>query len=235
MTSARAHCQHPHQFQCAAGIEHAGDVVVGFGPAEKDLMSGRTLEAACYNIAEYFGRPGSGPQLQAELLPRVEAELSTRVDPMPGARQLLEYLGNRVPIAVVTNSPRAMLSAALRSSGLDQFFEISIAADEVAHPKPDPQLYLKAFARLNAAPHTGRALEDSSTGVAAARAAGTFLITVPSQPGKQLDGDYVTNILDDDALIEWAQTRRTFQRRCLVSRVIPGTGLALNNVNDDVQ
>jgi beta-phosphoglucomutase-like phosphatase (HAD superfamily) len=125
---------------------------------------------------------------------------------MPGARQLLEHLGNRVPIAVATNSPRAMLTAALTSSGLDQFFEISIAADEVARPKPDPQLYLQAFERLHAIPRTGVALEDSSTGVAAARAAGAFLITVPSQPGKQLDGDYITTTLDDAALIEWAQT-----------------------------
>ena len=70
-------------------------------------------------MARYFGRPGSGPQLQAELLPRVEAELSTQVDPMPGARQLLEHLVSRIPTAVATNSPRAMLTAALKSSGLE--------------------------------------------------------------------------------------------------------------------
>lgn len=175
-----------------------------FGPAEKDLLIGRTLEAACNNMAEYFGRPGSGPQLQAELLPRVEAELTT-VHPMPGARQLLEQLGNRVPIAVATNSPRAMLTAALASSGLGQFFEVSIAADEVARPKPDPQLYLRAFERLNATPQTGVAFEDSATGIAAARATGAFLVAVPSQSGAQLDGDYVTTTLEDAALVEWAQ------------------------------
>ena len=49
-------------------------------------------------------------------------------------------------------------------------------------------------------------MEDSSTGVAAARAAGAFLIAVPSQPGKSLAGDYATNSLDDPVLIEWAQT-----------------------------
>lgn len=177
-----------------------------FGRAENDLLIGRTLKAACNNMAEYFGRPGIGPRLQAELLPRVEAELSTQVAPMPGALPLLGHLSSRVPIAVATNSPRAMLTAALRSSGLDQFFQVSVAADEVTHPKPDPQLYLQAFKHLNTAPHAGVALEDSSTGVAAARAAGAFLITVPSQPGKQLDGDYITNTLDDDMLIEWAQT-----------------------------
>jgi HAD superfamily hydrolase (TIGR01509 family) len=182
------------------------DYGFGFGAAEKDLLIGRTLAAACDDIAEYFGRPGIGPRLHGELLPRVEAELATQVEPMPGARQLLEHLGGKVPIAVATNSPRAMLTAALTSSDLLQFFEVSVAADEVARPKPDPQLYLEAFARLHASPSTGVALEDSSTGVAAARAAGAFVITVPSQPGKQLDGDYVTGALSDAALVEWAQT-----------------------------
>jgi hypothetical protein len=36
-------------------------------------------------------------------------------------------------------------------SDLDQFFQVSIAADDVARPKPDPQLYLEAFERLDAA------------------------------------------------------------------------------------
>lgn len=49
------------------------------------------------------------------------------------------------------------------------------------------------------------ALEDSATGVAAARASGTNLITVPSQPGTRLDGDYITPTLADPALTDWAQ------------------------------
>jgi HAD superfamily hydrolase (TIGR01509 family) len=176
----------------------------GFGPAQKDLLIGRTLETACATMAEYFGRPGNGPQLQAALLPRVEAELATTVEAMPGARELVEHLAGRVAIAVATNSPRTMLTAALTSSGLAQYFEIGVAADEVAHPKPHPQLYLEAFAR--AKPRDGVAVEDSATGVAAARAAGAYLIAVASQPGKQLDGDYVSHTLADATLIAWAQT-----------------------------
>lgn len=195
---------------CWSRAEEAlfADYGFAFGPAEKDLLIGRTLEAACANMAEHFGIPGAGPRLQADLLPRVEAELSVGVAPMPGARQLLESLHDRVPIAVATNSQRAVLTAALKSSGLGDFFAISVAADEVAHAKPHPELYLTAFERLGAAPHTGVAFEDSTTGVAAARAANAFVVTVPSQSGKQIDGDYITNTLDDAALIEWAQTVR---------------------------
>lgn len=178
----------------------------GFGPEQKDLLIGRTLGTACDNIATYFGRPDSGAQLQAELLPRVEAELAGGVNAMPGACALLERLVGRIPIGVATNSPRALLDIALASAGFDGFFAVSVAADEVACPKPDPQLFLRAFELLGAAPQTGVAFEDSPTGVAAARAAGAFLVTVPSQPGSRLDGDYVTDTLADAVLIEWAQT-----------------------------
>lgn len=177
-----------------------------FGPTEKDLLIGRTLEAACANMADHIGQPGAGRRLQSELLPRVEAELSATVETMPGARNLLENLAGRVPLAVATNSTRPMLNAALTSAGLTDFFEISIAADEVDRPKPDPQIYLKAFDHLGAQPRTGVALEDSNTGGLAARASGAFLITVPSQRGKRLDGDYVATSLLDPLFTDWAQT-----------------------------
>jgi HAD superfamily hydrolase (TIGR01509 family) len=176
-----------------------------FGAEEKDLLIGRTLEAACDNMANYIGRPGTGPELHAQLLPRVEAELSAAVQSMPGAHQLLELLHGKVPLGVATNSPRHLLTVALRSANMEHYFEVSVAADEVSKPKPHPELYLRAFDALSAAPNTGVALEDSATGVAAAEAAGAYLITVPSQPGKQLDGDYVTTTLADPHITDWAK------------------------------
>ncbi len=175
-----------------------------FGPTEKDLLIGRSVPAACENMARYFGRPGDGPVLESDLMPRVEAELARDVEPMPGARALLDAVAGRIPIAVATNSPRAMLTAALRASDFDRYFEISVTADDVAHPKPDPELYLLAFEKLGTAPAHGVALEDAATGVAAAQAAGAFLITVPSQQGKNLDGDYVTTSLEDPEIMAWA-------------------------------
>ncbi|WP_255800955.1 HAD family hydrolase [Mycobacteroides abscessus] len=178
-----------------------------FGPVEKNLLIGRTLEEACANMAEYFGMIGEGSRLRSEFVPLVEYELSRDVTPMPGAEEMLSSLAGRgVSLGVATNSPRQMLDNALESANLSHYFEVTIAADEVARPKPAPELYLTAFDRLGVDPTTGIALEDSATGVAAARAAGCFLITVPSQPGKQLDGDYVTASLADPQVQHWART-----------------------------
>ena len=72
------------------------DYGFGFGPAEKDILIGRTLEAACDDMAINIGQPGAGHRLQSELLPRVEAGLALAVEAMPGARDLLERLAGRV-------------------------------------------------------------------------------------------------------------------------------------------
>ena len=48
-------------------------------------------------------------------------------------------------------------------------------------------MYLLACERLGAAPSRAIGLEDSPTGVAAARAAGMFVIGIPSFPGILLD------------------------------------------------
>lgn len=180
-----------------------------FGSEQKALLIGRTLEAACENMADYFGRPGSGTQLHTEFVPLLESELARGVQVMPGAAELLDALADRIALGVATNSSRAMLDAVLNSAGLTEYFTVSVTVDEVTYPKPNPQVYMAAFAKLGSSPIEGVALEDSATGVAAVRAAGSYLITVPSQPDSQLDGDYVTATLADPVLIEWARTVRS--------------------------
>jgi beta-phosphoglucomutase-like phosphatase (HAD superfamily) len=54
-----------------------------------------------------------------------------------------------------------------------------ITRTDVAHPKPSPDLYLLAAARLGVAPELCLAVEDSNPGVAAAYAAGAITIMVP--------------------------------------------------------
>lgn len=68
-----------------------------------------------------------------------------------------------------------------------------------------------AFERLGARPSDGVALEDSSTGVVAAQAAGAFVIAVPSQAGKALSADFVTDALTDPEIVAWGRTVRELE------------------------
>ncbi|REG00537.1 HAD superfamily hydrolase (TIGR01509 family) [Asanoa ferruginea] len=176
----------------------------GFGIAEKKLLIGGTLEAAGVAMAARFGRPGEGPALASRLRDLVAGELAAGADALPGALELVKTLRERVPVAVASNSPRAFVDAALDSAGLTDLFEFVYAAEDVERPKPAPDLYLAACAGLGAEPARSVAFEDSRTGVASARAAGMYVIGVPSIPDTTLDTDRTYASLTDDELTAWA-------------------------------
>ncbi len=179
-----------------------------FGERERTMLLGRTVDDICEVIATLVGQPGQGAELHDDLMVLVDAELGANVAPMAGARELLATLSQRFPLAIASNSNRRVLDMILQSGGIADHFEVTVAADEVADPKPHPQPYLTAFARLGAEPGDGVAFEDSATGLAAARAAGAFVIAVPSatEDAGRLDGDFRADSLSDPRLHRWART-----------------------------
>lgn len=176
-----------------------------FGPEQKALVIGRTLAGAGESMADYFGRPGAGDELAAELLDLVRRELAQGADALPGAAELVKACARSVPVAVASNSPRELLDTALVSAGLADLFPVSFAADEVERAKPAPDLYRKACEALDALPARSVAFEDSATGVTSARRAGLYVVTVPSLPGAELDHDWQASALTDPELVAWAE------------------------------
>ena len=169
-----------------------------------DLI-GKSISASTDVMAEYFGRPGTGHELAEHLLELVEEQLLLGVAPMVGVLALLDAIGDRVPIAVASNSSRRFLDISLAGSRLTDRFAVTVSADDVENHKPHPDLYLKAFSRLGADPGRGVALEDSATGIASARASGAFVLAVPSS-GESVEGDYITTSLSDPVVLDWGRT-----------------------------
>lgn len=105
----------------------------------------------------------------------------TDLKPTPGLERLLDELRtHQVPLGIASGSPRADVLAVLRALGLRERFRAIATADEVAHTKPAPDVYLLAASRLRLEPVHCVAIEDSGTGMAAASAAGMKVIGVPS-------------------------------------------------------
>jgi HAD superfamily hydrolase (TIGR01509 family) len=114
----------------------------------------------------------------------------------PGAARLLAALDAAgVPCALVTASSRAIMDAVLKVTGLS--FGVTVCGEDVRRPKPDPEPYMLAAARLGVPTAGCVVLEDSPTGVAAARAAGCPVIAVPSVPVLPAAGLVTVKSLDD--------------------------------------
>jgi HAD superfamily hydrolase (TIGR01509 family) len=158
-----------------------------FTPADKRELVGTSAAIAGRVLEERLGTPAA--EVVEELNELVVAELEHGVEAMVGARELLERLRERgTPIGLVSNSPLHFVQRSLEITGLDGVFDVVLSAHEVANPKPAPDPYLEACRRLGveAGPDVV-ALEDSPSGVAAARAAGLTVIGVPSIEGVALE------------------------------------------------
>ena len=102
-----------------------------------------------------------------------------------GARELVEEAAAAGwLLGIVSGALRAEIEAALGSAGLGEgLFEVLVSAQDVAASKPDPEGYLQGFAGLAARapglePSRVLAIEDTPTGLEAARAAGLRRLAV---------------------------------------------------------
>ena len=99
--------------------------------------------------------------------------------PIPGALELIAEAARTRPLAVASGATRRDIELILSQLGLEGRFAPIVTADDVSRSKPDPETYRLAVEGLAARhpaagiePATTLAIEDTSTGLAAARAAG---------------------------------------------------------------
>ena len=137
-------------------------------------------------IAKLTGKPVD----RAELRKRhrsIHLEMPEGVAPMPGVEDYLcaaKRLGIRVGIA--SGSRRSWVLDRLEQIGLVDHFETIVCRDDVGSAKPDPAAYLAAVSNLGVTVEEAFALEDSLTGVTAAKSAGLYCVAVPGPMTKNL-------------------------------------------------
>src|SRR3954452_5505635 len=161
---------------------------IEFTAEHKRELVGTSAEIAGGILERRLGEPGRAAELIEELNELVVVELEHGVEAMLGAAELLHLLKRRgTPIGLVSNSPLPFVQRSLEIVGFVDHFDVVLSAHEVAAPKPAPDPYLEACRRLGVEPGPDVvALEDSPTGVAAARAAGLTVIGIPSVAGIEL-------------------------------------------------
>ena len=153
-------------------------------------MVGSSLGRSVAIVHDDLGIDADPESSGVYLLDRMVELFRTDLRCMPGARELLECAGAaRVPTALVTSTHRQLTEIALDTLGR-QRFAATVCGDEVTHPKPAPDPYLRACALLGVSPHDAVAVEDSLLGAASARAAGCAVLTVPSDGSMALGPGY---------------------------------------------
>lgn len=119
-----------------------------------------------------------------------------------GAREWLERVAGVAPVAVVTRAPRRLVDAVLALGELEALVAVAVTSDDPTAAKPDPAPFARALGRLarRRPLQEGRcvALEDGTTGLRAARAAGVRAVAVGRFAAEEaLLADAVAPTLDD--------------------------------------
>lgn len=161
------------------------------------LLLGKGPMDAAATLAAHLGSVHPD-EVEQRMLAAAAAEFRRGIEARPGARELVGSLRGRLPLAVATNSRRALAELVLASAGFDSGFQAVVCAEDVRAPKPHPDPYRTACALLRVDPARCVAFEDSPIGVAAAKAAGLWVVGCPSLPGQALaSADAVVRRLAD--------------------------------------
>jgi beta-phosphoglucomutase family hydrolase len=105
-------------------------------------------------------------------------KLLHRVEPIEPVVVLVKQFAGKLPMAVATGGTQAVCRKTLGSLGLLEHFHAIVTADDVAHGKPAPDIFLESARRLGVPPANCYAFEDGELGLRAARAAGMTVVDV---------------------------------------------------------
>lgn len=142
-----------------------------------DRFIGKSVQGGMDALAALLG--GQVPRgFLPEMGQRTRAAFAAGLTAVPGVEAVLDAVqAAGRPFCVASNGNQAKVRFTLGHTGLLPRFEGRIfTADDVQHPKPAPDLFLLAARSLGLPPAAATVVEDTPTGVAAARAAGMRVI-----------------------------------------------------------
>lgn len=113
-----------------------------------------------------------------------------QLQPLPGALQLVRSLSEAgFKLAIGSSTARANIDLVLEELELKPFFQTIVSAEEVRRGKPDPEVFLKAAARMGVPPSKCVVIEDAPAGIEAGKRAGMRTIAVTTtHPRERFEG-----------------------------------------------
>lgn len=182
------------------GIETDGDVA-------QRIYGRRNDEIVC----DFFGPRVTPEEVRAHgaAKERVYREVvGARVEEflVPGVREFLERHA-RSPIGLATNAEAANVEFLLEAARLRPYFRAVVDGNQVFHPKPHPEIYLKTADLLGAHPSDCVVFEDSFSGVQAARAAGMRVVGVRTTHAQLAGVDLAIDNFNSPDLEPWLAQR----------------------------
>jgi HAD superfamily hydrolase (TIGR01509 family) len=146
--------------------------------AQQEMMGMSSLEWSRY-MHEHLGVPMAPEEISALVIERIAERYRQDLPLLPDAVETVRTLAERRPLGLASSSNRPVIDLVLELTALAPCFRISVSSEEVGRGKPAPDVYLEAARRLRVEATRCAAVEDSTNGIRAAKAAGMLVAVVP--------------------------------------------------------
>lgn len=155
-------------------------------PEEYRKGSGRRVIDDIREMREHFGWNAPLEELEgARQRAFEEACATSELELLPGVERVVRQLERAGwTLAITSSAVRASIESILIRLGLRDAFALIVDGSEVTRPKPDPEPYLLTARKLGVSPADCLVFEDSTVGVASAKAAGMYCIAVRNPNAK---------------------------------------------------
>ena len=169
--------------------------------AQERMMGMATAEWAAF-VHDELQVPLPADDIAAGVVDAMVARFGREPPLLPGAIEAVHRLARRWPLGLASSSPSRLIDVVLEAAGLASLFAAVLSTEEVGRGKPAPDVYLAVARRLGVPPGSCAAVEDSTNGLRAARAAAMRVIAVPTRsyppdPDELARADAVLASLDE--------------------------------------
>lgn len=172
------------EFHYSAWVKVLRPLGVNFSKKEYSDYAGKQIDAAADELITKNNLKISRKNLVAQRKNAVIGIFENNyINLMPYAKEALEFFNNgkKIKVGLASGSASKMVELKLKSAGIYEMFSVIVGGDDVENGKPAPDIYLLAVEMLKLNPIECLALEDTQSGVEAAKSAGLFCFAIPNE------------------------------------------------------
>jgi HAD superfamily hydrolase (TIGR01509 family) len=148
--------------------------------AQRAMMGMSSSEWSRY-MRDELGLELDPQEISDTVVARLERLYRRELPLLPGAREAVTALAREWPLGLASSANRPIIELVLDLAGLRDCFRAAVSSEEVASGKPAPDVYFEAARRLGVPARDCVAVEDSTSGLRSASAAGMGLVAVPNR------------------------------------------------------
>lgn len=175
-----------------------------FDLEDKILLSGRKMDESISYMVEKFSMDRQKAVEIRKDLNDLREEKFEKIDyslKKSGLVELLDYLKkNNKKLALASSSEKDRVDFLVDREGVRNYFDLIISSDNIVEGKPNPEIFNFAMEKLNADKNKTYILEDSLSGIKAAKASGAVAVLIVDLDDSELiknEADLVFSSLEE--------------------------------------